>query len=537
MSRAKGGEAAVVALVKEGVEAVFGIPGTHALPLFDALLDAPRIRRVTARHEQGAAFMADGYARASGQIGVCLTSTGPGALNTLAAMGTAYTDSSPVFNIFSQIPSHSIGRDKGYLHELPDQLGMFAQVTGWRARADSVSAIPPLVHEAFVHMRNGRPRPTALEIPVDVLSGEGAVTYVAKAARRRVAPDPDSVAEAVRMLSDARKPLIWAGGGVIHSGASSELVRLAETLQAPVVCTRSGRGAVPDSHPLCLGSLATRQAVREYVATCDLLLAVGSRLDASDTAEWKLALPKTLVQIDIDPSEIGRNYPVALGMVSDAREALRGMNFALSRASLERASRASEVAQLKARVRGQLVARSQVAVRLLEDIRSALPRDGIVVNDVTVCAYWGSFLFQVLAPRMYLYPAGFVTLGFGLPAAIGAKVANPGRPVLAICGDGGFLYTANELATAVQHEANIVVLLVNDNQFGILEPQQRQRYGRTSMIDLRNPDFVALARAFGAYAVRLNSPADVKAAIRDALSRKQTSLVELQADLPHPFEW
>ncbi|MDP2859753.1 MAG: thiamine pyrophosphate-binding protein [Bacillota bacterium] len=537
MRHVRGGEAAVCALAVEGVKAIFGIPGAHALPLFDALLDAPQIRRITARHEQGAAFMADGYARTSGQIGVCMTSTGPGALNTLAAMGTAYTDSSPVLNIFSQIPTHAIGRDKGYLHELPDQLGMFAQVTGWRARAESVSAIPPLVHEAFTHMRNGRPRPAALEIPVDVLFAEGAATFAAKASRRRTVPDPASVAEAAQMLSEAKKPLVWAGGGVIHSGASNELLRLADTLQAPVLCTRSGRGAVPDNHPLCLGSLATRKSVREYVASCDVLLAVGSRLDASDTSEWKLALPRALVQVDIDPSEIGRNYPVVLGIVSDAREALRGLNSALSQNPLRRSSRASEVAQLKSRVHDQLLERSQVAVRLLEDIRSALPDDGIVVNDVTVCAYWGSFLFQVLAPRTYLYPAGFVTLGFGLPAAIGAKVAHPDRPVLAICGDGGFLYTASELATAVQHETNIVVLLVNDNQFGILEPQQRERFGRTSMIDLRNPDFVALARAFGAHAVRLDSPTDVKAAIRDALARKQPTLLELQADLPHPFEW
>lgn len=537
MPRMGGGEAVVRSLVAEGVRAVFGIPGTHALPLFDALLDAPEIRRITTRHEQGAAFMADGYARASGEVGVCLTSTGPGAINTLTAMGTAFADSSPVFNVFTQIPTAGIGRGKGYLHEVRDQLGMFSEVTGWRGRAENVTAIPWLVREAMSEMRNGRPRPAALELPVDVLYATSDAPLLSPAARVRRAGEAEQVSAAAEALLRAQRPVIWAGGGVIASGASVELARLAELLQAPVLSTVMGKGSIPDDHPLYLGSLTRREPVRDYLTGCDLVLVVGSRLDALDTSEWELALPETLVQVDIDPAEIGRNYPASIGVVGDAKEVLEQLCRIVEDASGGRPSRTGEVADIRARVRRDLLARSEKTVRLIHEVRAALPRDAIIVNDVTICAYWGATLLEVYSPRTYLYPGGFATLGFGLPAAIGAKLARPDSMVLAICGDGGFLYTAAELATAVQFGINVVALVVNDNRFGILEPQQMARFGRTAMIDLHNPDFAKLARSFGAHGVCIDRVEEVGPALRDAFAEERPGLVELRTALPHPFDW
>ena len=537
MANLTGGEATIRALAAEGVRTIFGIPGTHSLPLFDALLDVPEIERITARHEQGAAFMADGYARASGKTGVCITSTGPGALNTLAAMGTAHIDSSPVLNIFTQIPTAAIGREKGHLHEVRDQLGMFSEVTKWRGRAESVSAIPGLVHAAMYQVQNGRPRPAALELPVDILNSSGHASILPPSEPVRRVADAISVSEAATALSASERPLIWAGGGVVHSEASFELVRLAEALQAPILCTKMAKGAIPDDHPLCLGCVATRKPIHDYLASCDAILVVGSRLDALDTRSWELTLPDAVIQIDVDPTEIGRNYPVTIGVAGDARDVLDRLYRMAEDTSDDRANRESEVAEIKTRIRQELLDRSGEAVGLIDEIQTALPRDTIVANDVTICGYWGTYLLDIYSPRSYLYPAGFATLGFGLPAAIGAKVAQPDRPVLVICGDGGFLYTATDLATAVHHGINVVALIVNDSQFGILEPQQMSRYGRRSMIDLTNPDFAAFARSFGAHGVTVNDFTEVGPAIRDAFGENRPAIVELRTKLQHPFDW
>ena len=537
MPRMTGGEAIVRSLVAEGVKAIFGIPGTQGLALFDALNDAPQIQRITPRHEQGAAYMADGYARASGEIGVCTVPTGPGALNTLAAMGTAYTDSVPVLNIFSQIPTPYIGRGKGYLHELRDQLGMFSEVTGWRARAENVASIPWLVHEAMARLRSGRPRPAALEVPLDVLDAAGDASIPLPAPRLRQAGAREQVEATAGALLRARRPLIWAGGGVISSGGSAELIRLAEALQAPVYTTVNGRGAIPGDHPLSLGYLPLRNFVQEYVSDADLILAVGARFSAPDTAQFALKLPANLFHIDVDPAEIGKNYPVAGSVVGDAKTVLSQLCELVEPSAGQRPSRAAEADDLKSRVCADLEARSMDAVRLANQIRGAVGRDGIIVNDVTILSYWGRTLFDVYEPRTYMYPWGFVTLGFGLPAAIGAKVARPDRKVVAICGDGGFLYTSMELATAMQLGLNVVALVINDDQFGILAPQQMKRFGRTTMIDLHNPDFVAMARSFGAYGERIGSIDEVGSALEEALAVEGPAVLELKIKLHHPFDW
>ena len=536
MPRMTGGEAVVRSLASEGVRAVFGLPGTHALAMFDALHDAPGIRRITTRHEQGAAYMADGYARASGDVGVCLTSTGPGALNCLAAMATAFADSSPVLNVSSQIPASGIGHSKGYFHDVGDQLGMFGEVTGWRARAGSPTEIPWLVHEAMRSMRNGRARPAALEIPKDVLDVTADATLPAPAPRSPVAPDAAQIEAAADVLRSARRPVVWAGGGAVTAGASEALSELAETLQAPVITTVTGKGAMSERHPLSVVVPPAHFApLQSYLAECDVMLVVGSHLSQLDTNEWTMRMPRTIVQVDVDPTEIGRNYPVDVAVVGDAGLVARSLVDALGGSRGERTSRAGEVADLKTAFRRKMEARSPEAVELVDHVQAAVS-GGIVVGDVTTFAAWAYMLLEMDGPRSFLYPWGLATLGAGLPMAIGAAVARPDRRLLAICGDGGFLFTAAELATAVQFGVNVVTLVVNDGRYGILEPQQMARFGRTMMTGLHNPDFAAMAESFGALGVAVGSVDEVGPALREAFAADRPAVVELRTSLPHPYD-
>ena len=531
-----GGEAVVRSLESEGVRTVFGLPGTHALAMFDALHDAPDIRCITTRHEQGAAYMADGYARASGDVGVCLTSTGPGALNCLSAMATAFADSSPVLNVSSQIQSDGIGHSKGYFHDVGDQIGMFGEVTGWKAQAGSPTEIPWLVHEAMRGMRNGRPRPAALEVPMDVLNATADAPLPAPAARRPLPPDPGQIAAAAGVLRTARRPVIWAGGGVVSADASAALTELAEILQAPAIATVTGKGAISERHPLSvMAPPAHFSLLQSYLAECDVMLVVGSHLSQLDTNEWTMRMPRTIVQVDVDPTEIGRNYPVDVPVVGDAGLAVGGLVDALGESRGERSSRAGEVAELRAAFRRRMEARSPEAVELVGHVQDAVS-GGIVVGDVTTFAAWAYMLLEVDGPRSFLYPWGLATLGAGFPMAMGAAVARPDRRVLAICGDGGFLFTAPELATAVQFGVNVVTLIVNDSRYGILEPQQMGRFGRTAMIDLKNPDFAAMAESFGALGMAVGSVDEVGPALGEAFAADRPAVVELRTSLPHPYD-
>ena len=493
------------------------------------------IRHILARHEQGAAFMADGYARASGEVGVCISTTGPAALNTLASLGTAFSDSSPVLCIASQIPAEGIGLDKGYLHECQDQLGSFAPVTKWRARADTVEAIPGVMREAFAQMLSGRPRPTAVEIPCDTLDESDEVTMPAPAEANRPAPDPEQVERAARLLRAARRPVIWAGGGVISSSAGAEVRRLAERLQAPIFTTVLGKGAVADDHPLAAGATILHPAARAFLAESDLMLAVGTRFTEEETDRWGLCLPDSLIHIDIDPEEIDRNYPATVGVVGDARAALQLINSQLQDLRRQENGSAAGIAKLRQKIWRYCQARAPEGVELVQTLRKALPRDTIIVSDLTVAAYWCRRLLDIYEPRTNIYPWGFCTLGFGLPAAIGAKVARPDRPVVVLCGDGGFLFNCQELAAAVQFDVPIVALVFNDSAYGVLKPQQMARYGQAHAVDLVNPDFVALAGAFGVDGCRVTSIEQLGPAVAKAIEADRSALIELPGTLPWPI--
>ena len=535
LNQVSGGEALAHSLAAEGVTTIFGIPGTHNLAFNDALHEVPQLRHISARHEQGAAFMADGYARASGQVGVCMSTTGPGALNMLVPLGTAYSDSSPVLSIASEIPSGYVGQEKGFFHECRDQLGMFQPVVKWAQRVNAVSAIPWTVRECFARLHSGRPRPVALEVPCDVFDSKG---DVAIAEPRPVQPRgaaPEEITAAVDLLKASTRPLIWAGGGLVASGGSAALVQLAETLQAPVCTTVTGRGSITDLHPLSMGRIHLRPEGQEYLANCDLLLAVGTRFPQIETESWSLRLPETVIQIDLDSGEIGRNYPVSCGVVGDARSVLEQL--------LEgsgdlggRSGRSQEVASLRKVVLEGHRKRNPEAIQLIETLRKAMPPETIVVNDLTVAVYWGQEFFEVYEPRTYLSPAGFATLGFGLPAAIGAKLACPDRPVVSFSGDGGFLFNCQELATAVQYDVPVVCVVFNDNAYGVLKPQQLERYGRSSdALELSNPDFSELARSFGIQAQGVESIEELGPTLSRAVKSGQSWLIEMAISLPWPM--
>jgi acetolactate synthase-1/2/3 large subunit len=343
MALVRGAEAAVQALVNEGATTLFGIPGVTSLELYDAFVDHPELRHVETRHEQGAVFMADGYSRASGEPGVACTSGGPGALNTLTAMGTAYNDGVPVLHLVSENERTLRGKSRGFFHDVNDQLGVFRSVIDYAAQVLLPEEIPGAVHGAAYALRNRRPRPALVELPGDVLKARAEMAYPERAARVERAPAEAQVRAAAELLAGAKTPVIWAGSGVGWAGAGELLRQVAERLGAPVLTSQLGKGAIPADHPLHVGNWASERPVQELLARSDAMLAVGTRFTYFPTRGWSLRLPPKLVHVDLDPAEIGRNYPVSVGVVGHARPALAGLLAELERLGAGVASRAAEV--------------------------------------------------------------------------------------------------------------------------------------------------------------------------------------------------
>jgi acetolactate synthase-1/2/3 large subunit len=531
MDELTGGQALVSALVSEGVEVIFGIPGTHSLAIYDALADCPAIKHILVRHEQGAGYMADGYARSTGRVGVCLTTTGPAAVNAFAALATAYGDSCPVLLLCTQIPSPYIDQDKGVFHEIPNQSGMLERLTKFCVRPDSGQQIADAVHEAFRMAWTGRPRPVALELPADVLQERWAVKDSGLSSIGLIPADAHEIERSAEIILNSERPVVWAGGGVVLSGAQQELVKIAELLQAPVLTTNMGKTAIPADHPLCLGNVATEKAVRKYLESCDLLIAVGMRFSYLATEHWTLQLPEQIIHFDIDPTVIGKNYGVTQGVGGNARTTLGALADQLAMPAAGRPLRTGEVAELRNSLRAAWLECVPAGFEVIQAIREALPRNAIIAGDPTVCSYLAWRMLDLYEPRSYLYPMGCATLGYGFPAALGAKVAYPDRPVLAICGDGGFQFSCQELATAVQHHINIVTLIFNDHGYGVLRVQQDDAYGRRTQVDLVNPDFVSLAESYGAYGFRAEDVDHLKEAIDQALTSDSPVLIEMPMSL------
>lgn len=525
-------EALAATLVVNGIDKIFCLPGVQNDFLFAALHGvSDRIRAIHTRHEQGAAYMALGAAMATGEAAAYAVVPGPGILNTTAALSTAYAVNAPVLAITGQIPAAMIGRDLGFLHEIPDQLGMLRGLTKWAERINAPGEAPGLVEEAFRQMRSGRPRPVALECPLDIWPQRGAVDLPTEPAAAQVLPiDEEAVEAAAKLIGTAVNPLIVVGGGAQAAGDAVKL--LAEALQAPVVAHRMGMGVLDSRHPLSVSSYAGRLLWAE----ADVVLAIGTRLQVQQM-QWGLDDGIKIIRIDADPTELARFRAPAVGIVGDAGKVLRRLYDRLARHNRRRAPRGEEISALKAKTQAELSAQIAPQAAWLAAIRAELPEEGIFVDEVTQIGHVSRLLFPVYRPRSYLCPGYQGTLGWGVATALGAKVAQPARPLVAIAGDGGFMFNVQELATAIQHRINAVFVVMNDNAYGNVRRSQVEDFGnRVIASDLRNPDFLKLAESFGLMALRATTPVELRQALRRGFAADVATLIEVPVGpMPNPF--
>jgi acetolactate synthase-1/2/3 large subunit len=526
MPRMTGGHAVAAALKAEGIDQVFGIVGTHDCPLFDGVHDDPAFNVVTVRHEQGASLMAAGYARASGKIAACFVVPGPGLTNALTGMGMAYSESAPMLVFGGQNALAQLEREGGYFHELANSLAVGGSVSGYATRVGAPADVPKVIREAMRAMRCGRPRPAYIEMPLDVQSGEADIDLLPSEQYLRPTGNPAAVARAVEALKSAKRPFVFAGGGVESAEATTALARVAELLGAPVVTSVFGRGAISDRNPLALGDGWGRfNLYDDLLRQADLALVVGSRIDI--VSDWNLGarFPQRIVQIDIDPLVIGQRRPAEVGIVGDAGLVLDALLTQLGGAQ----PRACwlDIEDFRGRKQAALKEQAGPVVEVVDALRAALPDETIFVDDLTLVGYWMPLLMPTYLPRTLIHPGTYGTLGYSLPAAIGAKLACPQQPVVSISGDGGFLFTVQELATASQLGLDLVVLVFNDNAFGAIRKfQDRMFGGRHIGAALKNPDFVKLGEAFGAKSVRTD-PKDLGATVRRAHESGGLWLIEV----------
>ena len=532
----KGGDILIECLKAQGVSAVFGMPGTQNIQIYDALLRRGKdtIDHYLVRHEYAATQMADGFARATGEVGVAITVPGPGASNASTGILEAFTDCAPVLLITGQSDSSLYSKHPSKMFHGLDQMRFFESITKYCAIARTVAEIPVVVENAFKAMRNGRPGPTMLEFPMDVVTGEGEVRIPPRVERAELPPPNDTdLSTAVETIRNAKMPLIFAGSAVFHSNARNELRLLAEKLNAPVIVTRNGKGVLSEDHPLalqiCYGYLG-----REALQRADCLIGIGPRFTSIDTRNWSLELPQPFIQIDEDPDEIGLEYPCDVGVVGDMRLTLQAL---IEDVALGENGWDETLAGLRTKFD------AQPPLPVIHELQDVLPRDTIYAIDVHALGYASFAEFPIYDPRTFLYPNIGVALGHAYPAAIGAKVAYPDRPVICFSGDGGFLMGAVEMATAMKYGINVVAIVVNDGALSAIKGSQMKGCeGRTIDTDLLNPDFVEFAKSFGAYAKRVEDLEDFKETLRDALAAEKPALIEVmlqerQDDIINVIGW
>lgn len=534
MKKRSGAHILVESLVNEGLVNIFGIPGVDTLSVYDAFLDHPSIKAINVRHEQSAVFMADGYYRASGNIGVALTSGGPGALNTLTAMGTAHNDSSAILHLLNDNPAHVRAKGRGYFHDVRDQYGIFRPVIDFGYQATMPHEIPDSIRTAATALKSRRPKPAMVEIGGDAFKIHSDISIGEKSSSHRRKATDEELNQIVDALYQSKKPMIWSGGGVVHADCSEELIKFAETLNAPVITSQTGKGSIPFDHPLHVGNWSNEKPVREFIDDTDLVIILGSRLSYFPTGGWTLKFPGKVIQIDIDPAELGRNHHVNLGVVSDLRNALGRINTIIDSKKIEfnTAERKPEIKALLDRIHRALG--KPVEVEVLDQLRSALPPETIVFNDPTTIVFWMRSYWKTYLPRTWFVPSGFGTLGFALPSAIGAKVARPDVPVVAMHGDAGVMFTIQDLMTAVEHQISVILFVFNDQGYGVERRHQDHLYGRRSGVDIKSPDFVGLAKSFGANAIRVDDLSKVGEAANVALNNVGPTLIEVPCDFKHP---
>jgi acetolactate synthase I/II/III large subunit len=523
MPLSTGGEAIVSGLVAHGVNTVFGLPGAQIYGLFDAFQQA-QLKVIGARHEQACGYMAFGYARASGKPGVFSVVPGPGVLNASAALLTAFGANEPVLCLTGQVPSAFLGKGRGHLHEMPDQLATLRTFVKWAERIEYPANAPAMVARAFQEMLSGRRGPASLEMPWDVFTQKVEVG-AADIFNRFPAPqpDPDRIKSAASLIAASKTPMIFVGSGAIEAG--DEILELAELIDAPVVAFRSGRGIVSNVHELGLTMAA---AYRLWPKT-DLMIGIGTRLELPTMSRWPFR-PDGLksIRIDIDPSEM-RRYPPDAAVVADAKAGTSELLAAVRKGGYAKTSgRRAAIREASATALKE-IQQIQPQMAYLNILREVLPPNAIVTDELSQVGFASWYGFPIYEPRTFISSGYQGTLGSGFPTALGAKVAHPDRPVVAITGDGGFMFGVQELSTAVQFKIGVVVLVFNNNSYGNVRRDQRERFdGRIVASDLVNPDFVKLAESFGVGAARVTSPDGFRPALEKALADGGPYLIDIE---------
>jgi len=534
-----GAKALLEALKAEDVKHIFGIPGGVIIPVYDALYDERDIRHILVRHEQGAAHAADGYARATGKPGVCMTTSGPGATNLTTGILNAYMDSSPIVAISGQVPSSMLGTDA---FQEADMLSVMLPITKHNFIVHRAEDIPLVVRRAFKIALTGRPGPVHIDLPKGAQVGKADVQIPADVEYIKpvkLEPDIGEVHMAVNLLTQAERPLIFAGGGVMWSGASPEVVALAEMLGAPVVTSLLGKGTIPEDHPLAMGMLGMhgRMAANLAISECDVLLGVGVRFDDRATGDVRYFAPKAkIIHIDIDPAEVGKIVHVEVPIFGDAKRSLAAIIKGL-KARAER-GKPSEWLRHIEKLKKDFAPRmdyDDVPIkpqRAIKEIMDVLGEDAIVVTEVGQCEMWAAHFFIVRKPRHFISSGGLGTMGFGFPASIGVKVARPECDVVDIAGDGSFLMNSQELATAVANEIDVVVCILNNRHLGMVKQWQDLFFDkRRSAVYLgETPDFVKLAEAYGAWGDRATRPSEIAPKLREALKCGKPAVLDIPID-------
>ena len=526
------GEFLVKQLHAWGVDTVFGIPGVHTVELYRGLPDSG-IRHITPRHEQGAGFMADGYARVSGKPGVCFIITGPGMTNILTAMGQSYADSIPMLVISSVNERDRLGLGKGYLHELPNQRAMVAGVSAFSHTLMSVEELPAVLARAFAVFEGERPRPVHIELPLDIITADASHMQVhSKPSVARPAANAEQIAHAAKLLTNAQRPLLLLGGGCAF--AAEQAKALAEVLDAPTALTINAKGILPAQHPLLLGSNQSLMPVREMALHADVVLAIGTELGETDydvVFDGNFKIGGTLIRIDIDAQQVLRNYQPDLAIVSDAGQAMRQLVEALG----EQPKRDGHIrtAAVQAQLREDFSGWAHYRL-LFETVLNALPQARFV-GDSTQTVYSGNHLVELDSPRRWFNSStGYGTLGYGLPAAIGAKLAEPERPVICLIGDGGLQFTVAELASAVEAKVGIIILVWNNAGYGEIKRYMQRRDITPLGVDIYTPDLLAIARGFGCAAERARDHGHLAELLRSAPSDKPLLIEVLEQPPFHP---
>lgn len=517
-------DAIVKELVKEGVEAVYGIVSIHNMPIYDAIYREGSIRVVTSRGESGAVNMADAYARATGKIGVVITSTGSGAGNGAGSLVEAWNAGTPLLHITGEADSHYIGADERYIHEAKNQLNM----TDGASKAAYLMKRPErtvsFIREAIKEAKTVPTGPVTLNIPTNYQMKIIADTPWVEA--EEPAQTLTLSDDLIKQINEAKRPIVWAGNGVVRSGGSDALKELVQTLQAAVITSENAKDVYPEDDPLCIGHFAATEDVAELLEKSDLLISIGVRFRGPETFDWTLPTPENHLHIDLDPHAMNRAYTPKEMIVADAQLALEAINEGLT--SYERQNDAAyieEVRAVKEKVRQDLRDAIVPYGDIAQMINEQLPKDSVLVTDVTIPGYtWGNKLIDITTPRNYQYIAGG-GIGQGLPMAIGAKIGRPNEPVVLIAGDGGFMVNAGEMITATQEEAPVIVLLFDDGGYGILQYYQEAAYGRQTGVHLKNPDFVKMAESMGFEAERVDAVSDFSAAFDRALKSEQSYMV------------